>query len=84
MYDYEYKKQKIERENKIIIFSIDVNMKKLNYNITNNVFIYNTFKIIPLNIKPYKLMVIYGLPNPEKIPLLLSFVIIKYIYSYDK
>ena len=64
-------------------------MKKLKYNITNEVFIDNTFKNMSVNLRPYKLMVICGLIDTEKIPLFLGFVLTKYtgtyyIYSYDK
>ena len=60
LYEYDNKKNKSERENKINLFGIDDNIKKLNQNISIEFFIDNIFKIILVKHRPSNLMVICG------------------------
>ena len=53
---------------------------------TNEFFLDSTFKIIPRNLRPYKLLILSGIPKKIKTPIMIIFVFIKYLdnISYNK
>lgn len=79
-------KKKEERIQRIVIFGIKDKIKFLDADKTQEFYIDSTFKIIPPQYRPYKLLVIAGLPIQQKNPFLLCFILIKYldIEAYDK
>ena len=88
-FKYEFKEKnnaKAERKHRIYIFGKKDNLILLNEEKTIEFFLDSTFKIVPKKFRPYKLLIISGLPINNKIPRLLTFVLIKYLdkYSYDK
>ena len=85
-YNIKIKNKDIERKQKIIIIGIKDNFNYLNEKETNEFFLDSTFKIIPRNLRPYKLLILSGIPKKIKTPIMLIFVFIKYLdnISYNK
>ena len=81
-FNYDYKNTKnniIKRTQRIIIFGLENNLKLLDKKETKEFFIVITYKIIPVIYRPYKLLVISGLPLKLKSPILICFILIKYL-----
>ena len=80
-YSYEEKKNKmVERSQKIILFGLSEQIKLLNKKETLEFFLDITYKIIPSKFRPYKLIVLAGLPNNKNNePVLITFILMKYI-----
>ena len=70
-------KKEINRKQRLIFFGLNKNFSLSNKNETNEFFIELTFKIVPKNFRPYKLMVISGLPKTLNNPILLCFIFVK-------
>ena len=70
---------------KLIFFGKEDNIKCLNKDYCVEFFLDVTFDIIPVKYRPYKLMVLSGLPISKK-PITIMFVLIKYLdyISYDR
>jgi hypothetical protein len=86
---YNFKKSNnkiIERNQRIIIFGLNENLKLLNSKFTTEFFVDSTFKIIPTEYRPYKLFIITGIPEKENSAIINCFIFIKYLdsYTYDK
>ena len=60
-YNINIKNKNIERQQTIIFFGIKKNFDLFNAKITKEIFLEITFKIIPRNFYPYKLLVIAGI-----------------------
>ena len=87
MNEYKEKKNKIsKRKQRVFFFGERESIKLLSRNYTKEFFLDITFKIIPHNFKPYKLLVISRLPENSKYPVLLIFILLKYLDNiiYDK
>ena len=86
-YNYKIKTNTtVDRIQKLIIFGTNENLKKLSNTYTKEFFLDYTFKIVPKKFRPYKLMVISGIPLESNKPELLAFILIKYTdhIAYDK
>ena len=86
-YEYKEKNDKINtRKQKIILFGLKENFLLLDKTKTEEFFIDGTFKIIPAKYRPYKLIVLAGLPNNENKPKLICLILMKFLdaISYDK
>ena len=78
---YNYKEKNIEKERKqkIIIFGPKNNLELLSEKNTKEIFMDITFKVVPKNIRPYKLLVLVGLPKTLAFPIILCFILIKFL-----
>ena len=85
-YNINIKNKNIERQQTIIFFGIKKNFDLLDTKITKEIFLDITFKIIPRNFYPYKLLVIAGITQKEKKPKILTFILTKYLdhISYNR
>ena len=73
-------KNKVQnRQQRIIFFGIKTKLQLLKPVNTIEFFLDITFKIIPADFHPYKLMVLSGLPNKENKPHIISLILIKYL-----
>jgi len=85
-YDYKIKNNKSIRTQKIIIFGDKDHINLLDRNNCREFFVDATYKIIPSNYHPYKLIVLSGLLEDKKKPQLICFILMKYIdaEAYNK
>ena len=73
-------KSKIDkREQRIIYFGNSKNLSLIKPDKTEEFFLDITFQIIPKQYRPYKLLVLAGLPKKETKPILITFVLLKYL-----
>ena len=85
-YDIKFKNKNETREQRIIIFGLDKRKEMISYNNTVEFFIDITFQIIPSNFRPYKLFVLSGINKEKGIPIIICFILIKFIdfVSYNR
>lgn len=85
-YEIKIKNKTEAREQRLIIFGINKRKEMLNYNNTIEFFIYVTFQIIPSNFRPYKLLVLSGIKKNNVNPIIICFILIKYLdyISYNR
>ena len=77
-YEIEIKNKSISRNNRIIFFGLEDNLKIINKDNTEEFFADTTFKIIPAKLRPYKLFVISGIPKSTNIPKIFTLILTKY------
>ena len=77
-YEIKIKNKKRSREQRIILFGIDENIKKIKDNTIKEYFMDVTFQIIPKKFHPYKLLIISGIDD-NKISNIVLFILIKYL-----
>lgn len=88
-FNYEYKEKNnklVNRNQRVYIFGIQNNFNLIKETETNEFFLDIIFKIIPKNIRPYKLIVISGIPIKYENPILICFILVKFMdeISYEK
>ena len=77
-YEIEIKNKSVSRNNRIIFFGLEDNLKIINKDNTEEFFADTTFKIIPAKLRPYKLFVISGIPKSTNIPKIFTLILTKY------
>ena len=80
-YKIKYRNEKIERKETIIVFGNQDRLKILSDEKFVEYFIDFTYKIIPKNFKPYKMMSIATIDYDNNTTILVGFVNLKYIDS---
>jgi len=82
IYDIKYeiiiKNKKNNRDNRLIFFGINKNLELITPNHTVEFFMDTTFKIIPVEFRPYKLFIISGIIKIEKKPKIFSMIMTKF------
>ena len=83
-YKIKIKNKSEERKERLIFFGYKQNLEKIKQ--IKDIFLDITFKIIPRNFYPYKLLVMSGFTKNEKQPIILTFVLLKYLdnISYER
>lgn len=85
-YEIKIKNKNETREQRLFIFGLNKRKEMLNYNNTIEFFIDVTFQIIPSNFRPYKLFVLSGIKKNDVNPIIICFILIKYLdyISYNR
>ena len=68
----------MSREQRIILFGVDENIKKVKDNAIKEFFMDVTFQIIPKHFHPYKLLILSGIDD-NKFSNIIIFILIKYL-----
>ena len=70
----------------MIIFGSKNNLELLNEKNTKEIFMDTTFKVVPKKLRPYKLLVLVSLPKALAFPIILCFILIKFLetIAYEK
>ena len=77
------KNKKLVRDNRIIIFVIDKNLKLIKLNNKEEFLTDTTFNIIPSNFRTYKLFIISGITKSDKKPKIFSMILTKYTDNHS-
>ena len=86
IYETKIKNKKVKRNERIIYFGKSGNLIYLNKEKCEEFFLDITFNIIPKNFRPYKLLIISGIPYEKKNPVSICFILIKFqdFETYNK
>ena len=77
-YEFKLKNNIQNRDNRLIFFGIKKNLDLFSNEYTVEFFVDTTFKIIPVQLRPYKLFIITGITKTEKKPKLFTMIMTKY------
>ena len=78
LYEIKIKNKLENRENRLVFFGIKKNFDLITYHHTVEFFVDVTFKIIPVQFRPYKLFIITGISKTDNKPKLITMIMTKY------